>query len=327
MASSSQQPVTLRTDDSGPSDPEIEQLKQQVQEGQLADFRAYLSLTRASGDWQDRLHVLPRVAPNVSIDGLDAACSAEPEAADLFVIRCAYYSELAKTMRGTGTSDQVSGARFQNSAECIKAAMADLARSTQLDDQDPTAYTLILRPLTIFSQTELQQKAFAKATTIAPDLVPAHFGLIPALSKRWGGSHEASLSFARQAMTKSSPGSDMAACLFLAHTLVRTHFVHFDKDVQSAKRYALKPEIGSELNAALDNWLTPSFIARRSSIPFLRTASEWYRAVMDVERLNRVIAFTKEELKLPPVAGTLPQRTNYSSKGGSGLLSWILGRK
>jgi len=119
----------------------------------------------------------------------------------------------------------------------------------------------------------------------------------------------------------------MAACLFLAHTLVRTHFVHFDKDVQSAKRYALKPEIGSELNAALDNWLTPSFIARRSSIPFLRTASEWYRAVMDVERLNRVIAFTKEELKLPPVAGTLPQRTNYSSKGGSGLLSWILGRK
>jgi hypothetical protein len=119
-----------------------------------------------------------------------------------------------------------------------------------------------------------------------------------------GGSHEASLSFARQSMTKATVGSHMAACLFWAHTLVRTHFVHFDKDVQSAKRYALKAEVGGELNAALDSWLTPSYVARKSSIPFLRSASEWFRAILDVERLNRIIAFTKEEVKLPPVAGS-----------------------
>jgi hypothetical protein len=321
MASSLQQPVSLRTENPAKDDPEILQLKQEVQEGRFENMRAYLSRTRASRDWQDRLHLLPRVSPSASIDALDAACSAEPEAADLHMIRCSHYCDLAATMRGTGTSDQVGRARFQNAAECVKAALSDMRKSTQLDNQDPTAYTLILKPLTIFSQTELQQEAFASATAIAPDLVPAHFALISPLSKRWGGSHEASVSFARKAMTRAAPESDMAACLFWAHTLVRTHFVQFDKDAQAAKRYALKPEVATELNAALDQWLSSSFVSRRSSIPFLYKASEWYRAVMDIDRLNRVIAFTGEELKLPTGAKPAPRKTS----GGS-LLGWILGK-
>lgn len=325
MASSPQQPVSLRTDNSTPGDPEIALHQQEVQEGRFEGLRDYLSRTGASADWQDRLHVLPRVSPKVSIDALDAACSAEPEAADLHVIRCAYYCELAATMRGTGTADQVGNARFQNAAECVKAALGDMRKSTQLDDKDPTAYTLVLRPLTIFSQTELQRKAFANATAIAPDLVPAHFALISPLSKRWGGSHEASLSFARQAMTKATPGSDMAACIFWAHTLVRTHFVHFDKDVQGAKRYAMKPEVGNELNTALDNWLVPSFVPRRSSISFLCKASEWYRAVQDIDRLKRVIALTGENLDVPAVR-TASRPTTNAPKGRTGLMGWILGK-
>jgi hypothetical protein len=326
MASLAQQPITLRTDDSRANDPEIARLIQEVREGRLDLLRDYLSRTRESGDWQDRIHVLERVAPNVSIDALDAACATEQNAADLLLIRCAYYAELAKTMRGTGTANQVSGARFRNSADCVKAALNDMSRSTQLDDRDPTAYTLVLRPLTIFSQTELQRETFSKAAAIAPDLVPAHFALISASSKRWGGSHEDSLSFAHWAMTKASPGSDMAACLFWAHTLVRTHFQDFDRDWQTATRYASNPKVTGELNAALDAWLAPPFVLRRSSIPFLQKASEWYRAVMDEGRLNRIIAFTREELNLPSATGTTPRPTNNSSKGG-GLLGWILGGK
>jgi hypothetical protein len=327
MVTPLQQPVTLRTDDSGPSDPELAHLTEESAAGRLNALREYLSRTRASGDWQDRIHVLERVASKVSIDALDAACTAEPDAADLLVTRCAYYAELAKTMRGQGTADQVSGARFQNSAACIKAALTDMARSAQLDDKDPTAYTLILKPLTIFSQTELQQKAFASATAIAPDLVPAHFALISAFSKRWGGSHEACLSFARQAMTKAAPGSDMAACLFWAHTLVRTHFVHFDKDPQSARRYALGPAVTFELNTALDAWLASTFDVRRSSIPYLQKASEWYRATMDIDRLKRVVDLTGEKLDLLPAATNASQRTNSSSKTVGGLLNRLFGGK
>jgi len=331
MATMAQQPVSLRTDDSGCSDPEIAHLIEEVREGRLEALRDYLSHTRASSDWQDRIHVLERVAPKVSIDALHVACNAEPDAADLLVTRCAYFADLAKTMRGTGTANQVSGARFQNAAACVKAALSDMSRTTQLDDKDPTAYALVLRPLTIFSQTELQQKTFAQAAAIAPDLVPAHFALISASSKRWGGSHEDSLAFARWAMTKASPGGDMAACLFWAHTLVRTHLRDFDNNVQAATQYALSPKVTEELNAALDAWLAPPFVLRRSSIPFLHKASEWYRAVMDIDRLNRVIAFTGEPLNLLPDSGTAPRRTNSSSNGpatGSrGLLGWIFGGK
>jgi hypothetical protein len=325
MVSSIQQPISLRTDDSVPVDYEIAQLIQELQAGRFEGLREFLSRTRASGDWQDRIHVLVRVAPKVSIDALDAACAVEPTVADLLVTRCAYYAELAGAMRGTGTADQVGSARFQNAADCVRAALSDMSKSAQLDSQDPTVYTLILKPLTIFSQADLQKQAFAKAVAIAPDLVPAHFALISALSKRWGGSHEASLSFARKAMTKTKPGSDMAACLFWAHTLVRTHFLHFDKDIQAVRRYGLKPDVVNELNAALDNWLVPSFVARRSSIPFLHRASEWYRASMDEDRLKRVIAFTGEKLDMLPRGGTLPRRTNSASKGGGGLLGWIFG--
>ena len=297
-----------------------------MQGGRFEGLRDYLARTRANSDWQDRVYLLERVAPKASIDALGAACAVQPETADLQLIRCAYYAELAKTMRGTGTADQVGRARFQNAADCVKASMNDMAKSTQLDDKDPTAYTLVLRPLTIFTQVDLQQKAFAKATAIAPGLVPAYFSLVSSFSKRWGGSHEAALAFARKAMSNASPGSDMAACLFWAHTLVRTHFVHFDRDALGAKRYASKSEVRSELNAALDNWLAPPYALRRSSVPFLRKASEWYRALMDEEHLGRVIVLTGEEPMPPALTGQMLRQTNGSSKGG-GLLGWILGRK
>src|SRR5581483_9031028 len=100
MSASSQQPTSLRTDDV-PIDSEIAGLIEQAKEGRFESLRHYLARTRASGDWQDRLFVLERVAPHASIDLLNASCQAEPESPDLVVIRCAYYSELSKTMRGS----------------------------------------------------------------------------------------------------------------------------------------------------------------------------------------------------------------------------------
>ena len=325
MGSFSQQPVTPRVDRSASGDAETVELIRQVAEGNFAGFRDYLARARADADWQDRIFVLERVAPKVSIDALDAACRSEPEAADLLVIRCAYYANLAATMRGTGTSDQVTAARYQNSAECVKAAMNDMGVSTKLDDKDPTAYTLVIRPLTIFSQVELQKQAFARATEIVPDLVPAHFAIISALSERWGGSHVASVSFAREALSKVGPGSDMTACLFWAHTLVRTHFTDFNKDVHASKRYASKTEVVSELNGAFENWLNPSYVARRSSIPYLYKASQWYRATADLHRLKRVVAFTGEELNITSNWWEPPQPKS-SAKSGS-FLSRLFGGK
>jgi hypothetical protein len=328
MASSTQQPISLRTDEAAPGDAELAELTRQVQEGHLGGLREYLARTRANGDWQDRVYVLEGVAPKASIDVLNAACSSEPAAADLILIRCIHYSELAATMRGVGTADQVTAARFQNSAACAKAALADLAKTTELDNQDPTAHALILKPLTIFSQTALMQQSFEKATAIAPDLVPAWRSMTNVLTKRWGGSHEASVDFARKAMTTAGPGSDMAICLFWAHSLVRSHYANFDKDAQAARLYGKNPQVVEELNAALDHWIAPPYVARRSSIPYLRTASHWYRLAGDEDRFKKVIAFTGEELKPSSTASAAPRpAANGSRAKSSGLLDWIFGAK
>ena len=147
---------------------------------------------------------------------MDNACEMEPEAADLFLIRCALLSELSATMRGSGTAEKVTGERFRNTTECIKAALNDLDRTAQLDALDPTAQAYVLPSLTLFGHlASRQRRAFQQATELAPDLVPAHRAIVNALSERWHGSHELSLKFARNSMTKAGPGSDMAACLFL----------------------------------------------------------------------------------------------------------------
>jgi hypothetical protein len=86
----------------------------------------------------------------------------------------------------------------------------------------------------------------------------------------------------------------MAACLFWAHSLVRTHLVLFDHNFPAAKRYAYDPQVTEELNAALETWLGPSYSPTRSSICLLRCASEWYHVVMDPERYKRVAAVTGE---------------------------------
>jgi hypothetical protein len=327
MASAPQQPYSLRTNPADPGDPELTELSRQVQAGNLDGLRQYLARTRSERDWQDRVFVLKDVAAKASIGDLDAACEAEPQAADVFLLRCAFYAELSCSMRGTGTCDEVTKERFQNSGECLKAALADLAKTTQLDKEDPTSYSLILHPLTIFSQHEMMKSAFQSAIALAPDLVPAYRSITNALSKRWGGSHEASVQFARKAMSKAGPGSDMAACLFWAHNLVRTHYKFFDKDLQAAKLYKQNIEVRRELDEAFDKWIAPPHVARRSSIPFLKHASAWYFVAQNRPNLERALALTKEEMNFEAaaVAPRTKQSSAPSSTNGGRLLNWLMG--
>jgi hypothetical protein len=330
MAATAQQPISLRTDPTDPGDAELAALSQQLQQGKLDGLREYLARTRSERDWQDRIFVLSQVAAKASIGDLDAACEAEPNAADVFLIRCAYFGELSKSMRGTGTCDEVTKERFKNSAECVKAAVGDLAKSTQLDKEDPTCYSLILHPLTIFSQHEMMKRAFQCATALAPDLVPAYRAITTSLAKRWGGSHEASVAFAREGLKKAGPGSDMAACLFWAHSLVRTHYRAFDKDPRAEQLYLQNIDVRRELDEAFDKWLEPPYTARRSSIPFLKHASAWYLAARNKARLDRAIALTKEQLRISKAtapAKPKPSASDSSTIGGGGLLSWLMGSR
>ncbi len=253
-------------------------------------MRRYLADTRRECDWQDRVFLLELTVPSIPISALEEACAAEPEAADLSLLRCVFFSDLALRRRGTGTCDQLTGEKIQGAAECIGLALDALKKTVHLDAEDPTPVAYIARPLTIFNNlAPVLQQALQRAISLAPDLVPAYRVMVTAASERWGGSHKESVQFARSAMEKSRAGSDMAVCLFWAHLLVLTHLSMFDKNPEKAKKYSHNPEVNRELAVAFDRWIQPPYMPRRSSIPYLHHAACWFYLAGDRQRLQKVL--------------------------------------
>jgi Tetratricopeptide repeat len=269
-------------------------LRDQLSRGDLTGLRAYMARTREQRDWQDRVFLLMRVVSSIRPAALDFNCEAEPQAADLQVIRAALFSHMAGAMRGSGTCDKVAEEGWVKAGEAVEKGLDALNRVAKLDDGDPTAFTCMLSALMIHGQTmPLMQRAFQHSIQIAPDLVPAHRSVVNASAKRWYGSHEASLQMAREAMKHAGPGSDMAACLFWAHSLVRGHHEHFDNNAKAAEEYAQNPEVRRELAEAFDAWIAPPYVPRRSSVAYLGWAGQWFFRVRDRERLQRVVDLTR----------------------------------
>jgi tetratricopeptide (TPR) repeat protein len=273
---------------------EEQALKDQLRRGDLAGLRSWMARTREQHDWQDRIFLLMRVVSSIRPAALNFACDTEPEAADLQVVRAALFSHMAAAMRGTGTCDNVAEEGWVKAGEAVQKGVEALNRVAQLDAGDPTAFACMLPALMIYGQTmPLMQRAFQHAIRIAPDLVPAHRSVVNASAKRWYGSHEDSLQMAREAMKHAAPGSDMAACLFWAHSLIRSHYESFDKNPKAADEYAQNPEVQRELAEAFDAWVAPPYVPRRSSVPFLGWAGQWFFRVRDGERLQRVLDLTR----------------------------------
>lgn len=280
---------------------EVHDLIDQVKRADISGLRVYLARTRAEADWQDRDFILDRVVHWIPLTALDFACETEPDAADLFLIRASFFSSLARKKRGGGTTDKVTEDSWQTAANCIKAALEALEKSTRLDPDDPTALVRVLPSLGIFCELlPKMRETFQRATQLAPDLAPAYQPVITIQSERYGGSHEQSLEFARSAFAKSGPGSDMAYGLFWAHFLVYTHFIHFDKDEAAVARYFKDPAVVDELSAAFDTWTRPPYVPRRSSIPYLHYAANWFYQVKDLDRLRAAFALTGDVYSSDP---------------------------
>jgi len=266
---------------------EAADLRSEVRKGNLTGLRKYLEKSRKDHDWQDRVFILSLVVPALRVEALNFAAELEPEAADLALLRCVWFTNRAWEMRGHGTCDEVGKVGFEAAANCIRSALEALEKANNIDPDDPTPHVYILRALIIFSAlAPVFRAAFSRAQELAPSLVPAHFVMVNVLSKRWGGSHETSLEWARKAVQAAPTGTDMPVCLFWAHDLVRTHLDRFDSAPAAAEAYARRPEVRAELEEAFDRWTLSPYEPRRSSAPYLHRAAAWFYRVLDRERLQ-----------------------------------------
>ncbi len=272
---------------------EVIELQQQVKRGELAGLRAVMARMRSSREWQERQFVIDRVVPQCRLNVLDQACEVEPQKADVYLLRCAFFANLASETRGTKVVEQTSDRHFLDAAHCITDALRDSHRAIALDRDDPTPYSLVMRPLTIFADLHPRlEEAYRLAVKLAPEFVQPHFSMVTATSERWGGTHQKSLDVARAAMKVSTPGVDMAACLFWAHTLVFTHLLAFDKDKAKVEAYCQDPAVRNELAVAFDRWVSGNYRPLRSSIVYFHHAAFWFYLAGDHDRLGKALVFT-----------------------------------
>lgn len=139
-------------------------------DGNLTGLRDYLARTREARDWQDRILMLDLVVSGIPLDVLETACAIEPDAADLAVVRCAYYS-LQTVGHRFGNFDEASALTVRKAADSIRAAMASLETAADLDPADPTAFACIMQALAAFDKLKpVMQHAFHHAIAIAPEL-------------------------------------------------------------------------------------------------------------------------------------------------------------
>ena len=271
---------------------ELASLQQQAANGDFAGLRQFLARAQKARDWQDEYFALDLIAPFVKPGSLDPICAAEPNAADLHLVRGAHLFDLVSKSRGTKTADRTSEKQIAQAGEYLKAAISSLHRTIQLSPGDPTPHVFAMRCLQVFSDLDKNlHQAYQAAIQVAPDFVPAHFIMVNARSQKWGGSHEQSLQVARSAMSQAQPGSDAPACLFLAHILVWQHAVLFEKDRKRADAYAAG-KVTQELKDAFDRWMRPPYAVRRSSIPYFHHAAYWYYQTGDRAQLQQALART-----------------------------------
>lgn len=281
----------MRTDPSG--DAEIERLKQQVQRGDFTELRQYLARTLRAQDWQDRNFVLNLLAPFLPGEALHTAAAAEPEAADLSLLLGIYYYQGASESRGADQAENTTAEQFRGAAQQIPTMMDCLLRSCYYEPADPVPHIFAMRGLLVFSTYEDSgTQEYGEALRIAPDCMPAYYSRVNARSEKWGGSHAESLQIARTAVRAGRLGSDLPACLFLAHFLVWQYARIFDKNKPQADQYLKNPAVTQELNEALDRWIGGNYEARRSSLPYLHEAALWCYLSGDNIRLKRILTLT-----------------------------------
>jgi tetratricopeptide (TPR) repeat protein len=263
-------------------------IKQEMYQGNISKLREYLKKSLADKNWNERWFMLDVLISNVSPDVLDQFVEAEPDSADVYLMRGAYSSRKAWMERGSDTSDNVSDEQWAAAEKQVETAISDLEKAAELQPNDPTPKVYLLRTGLMFSKTHnLVDQSYSEAVKIAPDLVIAHASMISAKSKKWGGSMEQSLEIARKAVSSSKGANDLYALLFYAHSQHIAWLKLFEKNEAEATAYFAKPEVQKELAEAFDKWVTPSYKPSNHMIPYLHYAAYWFFKSGDKQRLKK----------------------------------------
>lgn len=278
------------------SDPRAQGVLREVKKGNAAALLAFIDAL--GEDWDGRDFYLAELVPYCKRQSVDSLCTSRPVPL-AFLIRGCHGIHWAWEARGRGAATTVSPRARALYEERLRSAEADLLRAAQGDPRDPTPYA---RLITIARAThpapETVWSFLSQALARQPDHFGAHKAMLSFLSRRWGGSAEAMLRFARERAAAAPPGSDLPMLVLEAHLDVWSDMLSFGDGPRAAQAYLGSPQVRQDVYGWYARSLGGPLQPRHNTVHYRNSAAMFFSLVQDVgaarQELQRIgKAFTE----------------------------------
>jgi hypothetical protein len=197
-------------------DPDAYRFRSELDEGRWQDFHEFLTTADSASV---RSHYIFALTTD---DGpqpwMDEWVAARPESGLPLLFRGRAKTTWAWAARGGGRASTVKEDAWDVFHQRLVAADRDLAQSAAVDDGDPLPHVMgiwVAMGLSL-GQQEVWRR-FEEASRRDPLNLSACYAMIQATAKKWGGSNEAMLKFARSVSARVPDGDSRHKMVPLAH--------------------------------------------------------------------------------------------------------------
>jgi hypothetical protein len=268
--------------------------------GDVAPLRDML--TRNAGDHElvDLLltQVIDELVPHAPFERWAAE---EPQSAIARLCLGVRLIKLAWQARGHGAASTVNERAADLFWERLEEAERELATAATLDPSDPAPWAfLIVVGRGLGTAEETARAHFEEAVRRDPGHVSAHLNLLLFLSKRWLGSHEKMLAFARESVARLGEGSPLELLVAQAHNVVQDHMFHFDEDRAVRKAYLANASVRAEVDQAWERFTNLSPQDRPAALVAHNHFARWYFEVKDRERCRAAVGHVANRFTVDP---------------------------
>lgn len=170
-----------------------------------------------------------------------------PRSAAMHLVRGIQYTKWAWVARGSGWVPR----NYGDFIERLSMADAEFESAATASPKDPTPWAWMVQTAKglQLGQEEVLRRV-AEAARRWPGHTAAYLFAVDALSPKWGGSAEAMLAVAREAMARAKPGSNAHVAITDAHIELAMIAARDSKSAAAAEQYFANPHVAHEIRAA-----------------------------------------------------------------------------
>jgi hypothetical protein len=279
------------------------------------DWRSIEAAHGESRDWATRSAVAQSLLGMPPAVEWQNSC---PRSSLGWSVRGAQFIRMAWDIRGNGKATTVADSSWGDFFATLSEADRSLRIAAELDPEDPYPWSQLLwtgNGLQVSKDDILQR--FAELQRRDAGHYHGWLAVIPAVSKKWGGSHELMFDVARDGDRKLPSGSVGRVGVARAHEERRLYMSAFDDDREGAKNYFKSPDVAAELSAAASNSVFSDYLRPDAST---RQAQSWFSYslalvgdVLPAERLRAAALFRQIGDSGIPMQ---PWQIRYGAHGG-----------